>query len=98
MKKMTFLLYTILLLLVFSGCNHSEKANILNFEAANVENIDVYHFNVPTDAKGIVVTKNQDIKRIMETFSEIKIERDAVPEDETSGGNVTSFRFNLKDG
>ncbi|MCB2305077.1 hypothetical protein LGL08_03250 [Clostridium estertheticum] len=98
MKKMTFLLYIILSLLVFAGCNHSRKLNILNFEAGNVENINVYHFNSPTDAKGIIVTKNQDIKRIMETFSEIKIERDATPEDETVGGTVTSFRFNLKDG
>lgn len=97
-KVMLALLCITLALLALTGCNRPQKSNILKFEVADIKNIEVYNFIIPMEAKSMVVTESQDIKQIVTAFSEIKIEREATNEDETSGGEVLSFRFNLKDG
>lgn len=97
MKELKIFIFCLSLLLVLTGCNSAKEINILNFKAEDVEDVEVYKFNIPTEASGMIVTEDKDIKRIIEAFSEIIIEGDAT-DINLIGGDVISFRFNLKNG
>lgn len=97
MKKLLIFILSINLLLVFVGCAGTEEEKILDFKESDVETIELYRFNIPAQAQAMIVTENEDIEKIIGAFEEIKIEGDATDLD-TVGGEVTSFRFNLKTG
>lgn len=97
-KYMVSILCITLSIITFTGCNRSSKANILDFEVTDIQNIEVYNFIIQMEAKGMLVTESEDIEQIITAFSEVKIMRDAKDGDETRGAEVLSFRFNLKDG
>jgi hypothetical protein len=98
MKKIIFALLCLTLLLAFTGCNRSKVTMILDFEVTDVQNIEIFKFIVPMEAKGMTVTESKDIEQIITAFSEIRIKRDAIDGDETVGCEVLSFRFNMEDG
>lgn len=70
---------------------------MLDFKESDVETVELYRFNTPAEAQGMIVTENEDIEKIVNAFSKIKIEGDATNLN-IVGGEVTSFRFNLKNG
>lgn len=96
-RKLLVFILCIGLLWMFVGCNSTREIEILNFKAKNVESVEIYKFNIPTQAQGMIVTENKDIEKIINVFSEIKIEGDA-RDFNVVGGEVTSFRFNLRNG
>lgn len=98
MKKFMVALVCFILLVAFSGCNRPKGSEILGFDADEVENIEVFQFIVPMDAKRMIVTERKDMEQIITAFSKIVIKGDASNQDQTGGGEVLSFRFHLKDG
>lgn len=85
------------LLILIIGCDSTKETKILDFKAKDVESVEVYKFNIPIEAKGMIIKENEDIEKIINAFSEIEIKGDAT-DFNISGGEVTSFRFNLKEG
>ena len=97
MKKtigMTALLFLMMGLIGFNG----ESANIdFPFEVGDIENIEMYHYaGVPTSAEKKVVVAETDITDLYDRFEDLSLKEKQV--EETTGADVTSFRFNLSDG
>lgn len=97
MKRVFIFVLCISLLLISTGCDDTKETKILNFEESDVETVEIYRFNIPAEAQGMIVTENEDIEKIINAFSEIKIKGDATDFD-VVGGETTSFRFKLKNG
>ncbi|MFV0342967.1 MAG: hypothetical protein ACK5JH_08730 [Anaerocolumna sp.] len=67
-----------------------------SFEKADVSSIEMFHFDVPANAEKKILTEQSDIDAIYDLFENLTL-KDKETED-TVGGGVTSFRFNLLDG
>lgn len=95
MKKMVALIMVLILSMSLVGC--SKKVTIdIPFDSANVSNIEMYHFTVPTSAEKKVITGADDIEAIYTMFVGLSLtdkKTEPVP-----GKSVTGFRFNLSDG
>lgn len=97
MKKMIRMIALLLLMMGVVGCN-GETVNIdFPFEVGEVENIEIYHYTgVPVSAEKKVVVAETDITDLYDKFEDLSLIEKQV--EETTGGDVTSFRFNLSDG
>ena len=97
MKKMIGMIALLLLMMGVVGCNR-ETVNInFPFEVGQVENIEMYHYTgVPVSAEKKVVVAETDITDLYDKFEDLSLMEKQV--EETTGGDVTSFRFNLSDG
>ena len=97
MKKTIGLISLLILMMGLVGCNE-ETVNIdFPFEVGEVENIEMYHYTgVPVSAEKKVVIAETDITDLYDKFEDLSLIEKQV--DETAGGDVTSFRFNLSDG
>ena len=97
MKKATNLISFLILMMVLVGCS-KETVNIdFPFEVGDVENIEMYHYaGVPVSAEKKVVVAETDIIDLYDKFEDLSLMEKQV--EETTGGDVTSFRFNLSDG
>ena len=97
MKKTIGLMSLLILMMGLVGCNE-ETVNIdFPFEVGEVENIEMYHYTgVPVSAEKKVVVAETDITDLYDKFEDLSLIEKQV--DETAGGDVTSFRFNLSDG
>lgn len=85
----------ILLCLALTACG--KKVSIdLPFELSDVENVEMFHYFNPADAEKKVITEAEDIKDVYQRFESITLKDKAT--EPSSGGAVTSFRFNLSDG
>jgi len=94
-KKICPVLICTCFLLFAAGCGNTDK--LLDFTSSDVENIEIYMFNVPINAEKKTVTGENDIKAITDRLNSVKIEREATPEDSMVGGGIT-FVFNKTDG
>lgn len=97
MKRILIFVLCISILFIFTGCDGTKETKILDFKESDVETVELYRFNTPAEAQGMIVTEGQDIQKIINAFSKIRIEGDAT-DFNIFGGEVTSFRFNLKSG
>ena len=97
MKKAIGLIALLILIMGLVGCN-GETVNIdFPFEVGDVENIEMYHYaGVPVSAEKKVVVAESDITGLYDMFEGLSLELKEV--EETSGAEITSFRFNLHDG
>ena len=97
MKKLIALVLAVVCVLGLVGCN-SKTVNIdLPFEVGDVENIEMYHFvGAPVSAEKKVIVAKETIKSLYDMFEGLSLELKEV--EETSGAEITSFRFNLHDG
>ena len=97
MKKMIGLIALLILMIGLVGCN-GETVNInFPFEVGDVENIEMYHYaGVPVSAEKKVIVAETDITDLYDMFEDLSVEDKQV--EETTGADVTSFRFNLSDG
>ena len=97
MKKMIGMITLLLLMMGVVGCN-GEKVNIdFPFEVGEIENIEMYHYTgVPVSEEKKVVVAKTDITDLYDKFEDLSLMEKQV--EETTGGDVTSFRFNLSDG
>ena len=97
MKKMIGMIALLRLMMGVVGCNR-ETVNInFPFEVGQVENIEMYHYTgVHVSAEKKVVVAETDIIDLYDKFEDLSLMEKQV--EETTGGDVTSFRFNLSDG
>ena len=97
MKKMIGMITLLLLMMGVVGCN-GEKVNIdFPFEVGEVENIEMYHYaGAPVSAEKKIVVAKTDITDLYHMFENLSLTDKQV--EETTGADVTSFRFNLSDG
>ena len=97
MKKTIGFISFLILMMGLVGCN-GETVNIgFPFEVGDVENIEMYHYaGVPVSAEKKVVVAETDITDLYDMFEDLSLEDKQV--EETTGADVTSFRFNLSDG
>ena len=97
MKKITALIFALILTLGLVGCNGKTVNIDFPFEVGDVENIEMYHYTgVPVSAEKKVVVAETDIIDLYDKFEDLSLMEKQV--EETTGGDVTSFRFNLSDG
>ena len=69
----------------------------LPFEVAEVENIEMFHYDgVPVNGEKKVVTEAEDIETLYGKFHLLEVQDKKV--EELTGASVTSFRFNLSNG
>ena len=97
MKKATNLISFLILMMVLVGCSKETVHIDFPFEVGEVENIEMYHYTgVPVSAEKKVVVAETDITDLYDKFEDLSLMEKQV--EETTGGDVTSFRFNLSDG
>ena len=97
MKKATNLISFLILMMVLVGCSKETVHIDFPFEVGDVENIEMYHYTgVPVSAEKKVVVAETDIIDLYDKFEDLSLMEKQV--EETTGGDVTSFRFNLSDG
>ena len=97
MKKATNLISFLILMMVLVGCSKETVHIDFPFEVGEVENIEMYHYTgVPVSAEKKVVVAETDITDLYDKFEDLPLMEKQV--EETTGGDVTSFRFNLSDG
>ncbi|MBM6750955.1 hypothetical protein H6A65_05510 [Mediterraneibacter glycyrrhizinilyticus] len=97
MKKAIGLIALLILMMGLVGCN-GETVNIdFPFAVGDVDNIEMYHYaGVPVSAEKKVVVAKNDITDLYNMFEDLLLKEKQV--EETTGADVTSFRFNLSDG
>ena len=84
-------------MMVLVGCSKETVHIDFPFEVGDVENIEMYHYTgVPVSAEKKVVVAETDITDLYDKFEDLSLMEKQV--EETTGGDVTSFRFNLSDG
>lgn len=97
MKKLIALVLALVCVLAMAGCNNKTVNIDLPFEVGNVENIEMYHFvGAPVSAEKKVIVAEETIKYLYDMFEDLSLKHKAV--EETTGAEITSFRFNLADG
>lgn len=102
MKRLIALAFALVCVLGLAGCSKEEKTANIDFpfeveDIENIENIEMYHFvGVPVSAEKKVIVTEEDIKTLYDRFEKLSLEVKEV--EETSGAEITSFRFNLSDG
>ena len=97
MKKLIALVLALVCVLGLVGCNNKTVNIDLPFEIDNIENIEMYHFvGVPVSAEKKVIVEEETINSLYDMFEGLDLTNKAV--EETTGAEVTSFRFNLSDG
>ena len=96
MKKL--FCYSLLLLpLIALACTACAQPRlVLPFAAAEVVQVEVYRFTVPTQAEQKMVTGESDIAHIVDTLTASPVRQNRLAE--VAGSTVTSFRFHLTDG
>ena len=97
MKKLTVFVLVLVCILGLTSCN-SKTVNIdLPFVVKDVENVEMYHFvGAPVSAEKKVIVEEETIKSLYDMFESLSLKNKAV--EETTGAEITSFRFNLSDG
>ena len=98
MKKVITLFLTLVCVLGLAGCGEDKIVNIdFPFEVEDVENVEMYHYSgAPVSAEKKIVVAEEDIKTLYDMFERLELTDKKV--EETTGADVTSFRFNLSDG
>lgn len=105
MKRLVALFLTFICVLGLAGCNKVKILGVLPetinldfpFETADVENVEMYHYSgAPISAEKKVVVEEGDIKELYDMFERLELTVKKV--EETTGADVTSFKFNLSDG
>jgi len=97
MKKITALIFALILTLGLVGCNGKTVKIDFPFEVEDVESVEMYHYTgVPASAEKKVVVAESDIKALYDMFKGLSLKDKTAAE--TAGADVTSFRFNLSDG
>ena len=97
MKKAITLIPLMVLFLCLVGCNGKTVNIDFPFEVGDVENVEMYYYaGTPVSAEKKVVTEGSDISALYEMFEGLSLKDKKV--EETTGADVTSFRFNLLDG
>ena len=97
MKKATNLISFLILMMVLVGCSKETVHIDFPFEVGDIENIEMYHYaGVPASAEKKVVVAESDITGLYDMFEDLSLKDKQV--EETTGADVTSFRFNLSDG
>ena len=87
-------------LLCLAGCDRESKtvAMDLNFEASQVQKVEMYHYiDSPASAEKKVITDPKDIQSLYAKFQGLKMENKQLAATPSSA-EVTSFRFLLEDG
>lgn len=95
MKKLVVMILSAVLLVVCTSCSKAQTIE-LPFSATDVDNIELYHYNVPTSAQQKILTSNDDVTAIMEMLTKIDVTKNTL--EPVAGSDVTSLRFNLADG
>ena len=97
MKKVTVLIFALILTLGLVGCNGKTVNIDFPFEVDAVKSVEMYRYDkVPASAEKKVVVAESDIKVLYDMFKGLSL-KDKTAE-ETARAVVTSFRFNLSDG
>ena len=97
MKKVTVLIFALILTLWLVGCNGKTVNIDFPFEVDAVKSVEMYRYDkVPASAEKKVVVAESDIKVLYDMFKGLSL-KDKTAE-ETDRAVVTSFRFNLSDG
>lgn len=98
MKKLMILILSLVCVLGLVGCGKDKTVNIdFPFEVEDVVNIEMYHYaGAPVSAEKKVIVAEADIKTLYDMFERLSLKIKEV--EETTGAEVTSFRFNLSDG
>ena len=97
MKKIMALVLPLVFILALAGCGSETIHLEFPFAVDDVENVELYHFDgVPVAAKKKVIVEEEAIKDLYEWFEALPLEQKEV--EETTGAEITSFRFNLADG
>lgn len=97
MKKLIAFVLALVCVLGLVGCNNKTVNIDLPFEVGNVENIEMYHFvGAPVSAEKKVIVAEETIKYLYDMFEGLSLKDKEV--EETTGAEITSFRFNLADG
>lgn len=95
MKKLVVMILSAVLLVVCASCSKAQTIE-LPFSATDVDNIELYHYNVPASAQQKILTSNDDVTAIMEMLTKIDVTKNTL--EPVAGSDVTSLRFNLVDG
>ena len=97
MKRLIALVLAVVCVLGLVGCNNKTVNIDLPFEVGDVENIEMYHFiEAPVSAEKKVIVAEETIKNLYDMFERLSLELKEA--EETSGAEITAFRFNLSDG
>ena len=89
MKKLVVMILSAVLLVVCTSCSKAQTIE-LPFSATDVNNIELYHYNVPTSAQQKILTSNDDVTAIMEMLTKIDVTKNTL--EPVAGSDVTSLR------
>ena len=97
MKKVTVLIFALILTLGLVGCNGKTVNIDFPFEVDAVKSVEMYRYDkVPASAEKKVFVAESDIKILYDMFKGLSLKDKTAGE--TDRAVVTSFRFNLSDG
>ena len=98
MRKYVVLILALACLGTLVGCGRDKTVNIdFPFEVEDVTNVEMYHYvGVPVSAEKKLIIEEENIKTLYDKFEKLSLEIKEV--EETTGAEVTSFRFNISDG
>lgn len=95
MRKLILVLLTAALCVSLIGCTKRFTLD-LPFDAADITNVEMYHYSDPDSAEKRTITDKEDSRALYNYFSNLDVRAKEVKR--VSGGQILSFRFHLSDG
>lgn len=94
MRKYIALVLALILMLGLVGCKEKTVNIDFPFEVGDVETIELYRYaGAPVSAEKKVIDAEETIKDLYDRFEGLTLKLKET--EETTGGKITSFRFNL---
>lgn len=98
MKRIIFIAVSMLIVMALGGCEYKKGSNIMEFDASEIESVDIYYGCEPNDVSMKRVTLSTDIDSVVQSFSKMRVWRKAKELEMPEGPDEVNMCFKLKDG
>lgn len=98
MKKNIFIAVLMLIVMAFGGCEYKKGSSVMDFDASEIESVDIYYGSEPNDVSKKRVTLSTDIDSVVQSFSRMRVWRKAKDLEVEDGGDKINMCFKLNDG
>lgn len=98
MKRIIIISVLMLIVMAFGGCEYKKGSSMMEFDSSEIESVDIYYGSELNDVSKKRVTLSTDIDSIVQSFSKMRIWRNAKDFEPEEGGDQINMCFKLNDG
>lgn len=98
MKRIIIITALMLIVMAFGGCEYKKGSSMMEFDASEIESVDIYYGSETNDVSKKRVTLSTDIDSVVQSFSKMRVWRKARNLEVAEDGDEINMCFKLNDG